>query len=122
MPPMLLICAVLKADLARVLGVLALLALAGCASTPLPTGLAPPEPRLMAVPSAVPDIPPGDGDPAVRARYYALSRRGHGQCRDQVQGLQVYARTVAPTASPPSAAGKSRLSPPPAASSKKAPR
>lgn len=79
-----------------VIALMAAVALAGCAATPTPTGLTPPDARLMRGPPPLIDIPSGDGDPTVRGKYYATSRRDHAVCRQQVQGLQVYARTVAP--------------------------
>lgn len=85
----------------RAIALITALALAGCTTTPVPTGLTPPDPRLMIPPAPIADIPQNEGDPSVRAPYYASSRRDHGVCRDRLIGLQVYAKTVAPDAGPP---------------------
>lgn len=69
--------------------------LSGCASAPVETGkLSPPARYLMTAPCRLPAIPADEGNPAVRAAYYAGSRSCHGRTMDQVEGLQRYIKKV----------------------------
>jgi hypothetical protein len=48
----------------------------------------------MMTPCKLPAIPSDEGNPAVRAAYYAQMRSCHGRTADQVTGLQRYVRRV----------------------------
>ncbi|MGE0768962.1 MAG: hypothetical protein AB7L90_21170 [Hyphomicrobiaceae bacterium] len=88
----------------RVTVILALcLALAGCASepVPIPTGISPAPADLLAPLPPLVMIPVDEGNPDSRRRYYATTRQLYGQCTDRVAGLQAYARTVAPSSLAP---------------------
>lgn len=74
------------------------LALGACSGSPMPVDiekLRPPSAVLMRPPQPLPEPPPGDGDPAIRAEHYATVRKMYGDLADQARGLQSYARTVA---------------------------
>jgi hypothetical protein len=79
----------------RALILLPLVLAGGCATTGAePSKLKAPARYLMAPPCAMPSIPETEGNPAVRAGYYASSRACHGRTGDQVRGLQSYVRKV----------------------------
>jgi hypothetical protein len=71
------------------------LALAACANDPVDTGhIKSPSWRLMEDPGNLPATPENDGDPKVRADYYAKVRGQYNRARTQLMGLQRYARSV----------------------------
>jgi hypothetical protein len=71
------------------------LVVTGCASAPVEADkIKPPAGYLMMTPCKLPAIPSDEGNPAVRAAYYAQMRSCHGRTADQVTGLQRYVRRV----------------------------
>lgn len=71
-------------------------ALTGCADHVVPvTGLTPPAASLVAQCKPLPDVPARDGDPRVRASYYATTRQQYGDCADRHRGLTAWAVAAA---------------------------
>lgn len=70
-------------------------ALTGCSAGPEPsTGIVAPAAGLTKVCSPLPAIPAKDGDPKVRAGYYATTRQMYGDCADRHRGLVAWSREV----------------------------
>ena len=67
--------------------ILALLALAGCATG---GGLAPPAGRLMQSPSPLGDLKKGDE----LVKEHANLRRQYSQCSSRLKGLQLYVKSA----------------------------
>ncbi len=83
----------------RAMIVLLALVLSGCSSNPppAPEGLKRPPAWVMQRCPAVPDIPPKDGDPKVRAEYEKTWRPLYVECAARVDVLIRHVETVAPS-------------------------